>query len=81
MLAHAVPRRPDLDDGDAPVRDVSLDLELVPEVPRHALTRPQSDPVKIGLRKHEHPRSSVASVEIFRTFCGLDADYATLNPV
>jgi len=81
VLAHAIPRRPDLDDGDVPVRDVSLDLEVVPEVLRHTLPRPQSDPVKIGLRKHDQPRSSVALIEILRTFCGLDADYSTPNPV
>src|SRR4051794_24175937 len=51
VLADAVPRWAHLDDVDVALGAVGLDLDLVPQVLRHAPTRPESDAVQISLGK------------------------------
>jgi len=54
VLADAVPRRTDLDDVDMPIGDVRLDLQLVPQMFRHALACPSLNSLKVcvGHRRH-----------------------------
>jgi hypothetical protein len=54
VLADAIPRRAHLDDVDVPVRDVGLDLDLVPQMLGYALTHPEADAVQISLGKRHH---------------------------
>ena len=54
VLTDAVPRRPHLDDVDVSVGDVGLDLQLVPQVRGHPLSRPKADAVQVSLWKYHH---------------------------
>nr|KEP23282.1 hypothetical protein DA06_10210 [Georgenia sp. SUBG003] len=68
MPADAVPRWAHLDDVNMAVHDVGLDLDLVPQVLRHTLPRPEPDAVEIGLgqshqaslppRRESHPQAA-----------------------
>jgi hypothetical protein len=54
VLADAVPRRAHVDYVDMAVGDVGLDLQLVPQVLGHTLTRPEADAPQISLGKSHH---------------------------
>ena len=51
VLTHTVPRWAHLDDVDMSAADVGLNLQLVPQVLGHPLSRPQADAVQVSLRK------------------------------
>jgi hypothetical protein len=54
VLAEAVPRRSHLDDVHMPFGDVGLDLQLFPEVFRHALTRLHVNELKVPVGECRH---------------------------